>query len=276
MKLKLFSLLFFILLIKSFVSFSSSRPERDSIISISGQVIDSKNLGPVPLASITILRSRKGTICDSVGVFHLQVLQSDTLVISALGFRKKAWLIPTIINPDSPPFFQIQLDDISYLLDEVDIYALGTWDEFREDFINTKLEEKNPINKDIIKQLAPFNTRKPDPVPAQYKPKNEKMSVVDAIFRPTDFLHHKLSKSEKAKKKLAKRIRNESNLKKIASKYNAEIVSSATGLKGDELLDFMEYCGSGINVKSNTTEYEVMRQILFWFEKYKQEPTTKE
>ncbi|MBL4561056.1 MAG: hypothetical protein JKX79_08740, partial [Labilibaculum sp.] len=164
---------------------------------------------------------------------------------------------------------------ISYLLNEVDIYALGTWDEFKEDFIKLKLEEKDPINKDIIKQLAPYNTKEPNIVPAQYRPKNEKMGVVDAIFRPTDFLHSKFSKSEKAKKKLAKIIRNEAKTKKINSKYNAEIITDATGLKGDELLKFMEYAGSHIKVTQNSSEYFVMKQILFWFKKY-QEETTKE
>ena len=223
-------------------------------------------------ATISIKRTRMGTICDSLGVFHLQVQQADTLVISALGYQTKEWAVPFIFNPEFPPFFSIKMEDISYLLDDVDIYALGSWDEFKDDFLNAEVKEKNPINTDIKKQLKPYNTRKPNPVPAQYRPKNEKLGVVQAIFAPTDFLFGKLSKSEKNKRKLSKRIKEEGKNNKISKKYNAQIVADATGLEGDELLDFMGFCGKKIHVTENSTDYDVMKQILDLYKEY----TTKE
>ena len=250
---------------------------QDSIVSISGLVYSSKTNEAIPNATVTIKRSRKGVICDSTGIFHLQIQQNDSLVISALGYEMKEWPVPIILNPDFPPFFRIKLRDISYLLKEVDIYALGTWDEFKSEFVKSKVEEKNPINKDIGKQLEPYNRKKPNPVPAQYRPKiDRKTNVVDAIFRPTDFLHNKLSKKEKAKKKLSKIIKAESKNKKISSKYNAEIVSDATGLKGDELLAFMEYCGKKIHVTEKSTDYDVIKQVLDLYEEYTQLSTEEE
>jgi hypothetical protein len=273
---RVFYISLILFLSSSYYSFSESS-KIDSIISISGQILHSESLAPIPLATITIKRTRKGTICDSLGIFHLQIQQFDTLRISALGYKRIEWEIPFVFNPDSPPFFQIKLDEISYLLDEVDIYALGTWDEFKEDFIKSKLEEKDPINISITKQLAPYNTKKPNVVPPQYRANREgKMGVVSAIFAPTDFLFDKLSKSEKSKKKISKIIRNEGNTKKINAKYNAEIVAEATGLEGDELVKFMGYAGSNIKVTPNSSEYFVMKQILFWFNKYKEESITEE
>jgi hypothetical protein len=242
---------------------------QDSTISISGMILTEKSKEPIENAIVTIKRSRRGVISDSTGIFHLQIQQKDTLIVSALGYEMKEWPVPIILNPDFPPFFQIKLQDISYLLKEVDIYALGTWEEFKDEFIKTKIEEKNPINKDIGKQLEPYNSKKPNPVPAQYRPKiDKKMGVVDAIFRPTDFLHNKLSKKEKAKKKISKIIQAESKNKKISSKYNAKIVSNATGLKGDELVAFMEFCGKKIHVTENSSDYDVMKQILNFYEEY--------
>ncbi len=273
---RVFCISLILLLSSSYYSFSEST-KIDSIISISGQILHSESLTPISMATITIKRTRKGTICDSLGIFHLQIQQFDTLRISALGYKRVEWEVPFVFNPNSPPFFQIKLEDISYLLDEVDIYALGTWNEFKEDFIKSKLEEKDPINKSIYKQLAPYNTKEPNIVPAQYRPNREgKMGVVSAIFAPTDFLFDKLSKSEKSKKKISKIIRNEGNTKKISAKYNADIISEATGLKGDELVKFMEYAGSNIKVTPNSSEYYVMKQILFWFNKYQEESTEEE
>lgn len=262
---------FIIILFLSAHAFQSNAQSflQDSIVSISGLIYSSKTNEAISNATVTIKRSRKGVICDSTGVFHLQIQDQDTLVISALGYEMKEWPVPVILNPDFPPFFRIKLQDISYMLKEVDIYALGTWDEFKDEFVKAKVKEKNPINKDIGKQLAPYNTKKPDPVPAQYRPKiDKKMGVVDAIFRPTDFLHNKLSKKEKTKKKLSKLIKSESKNKKISSKYNAEIVSNATGLEGDELVAFMEFCGKKIHVSENSRDYDVMKQILDLYKEY--------
>lgn len=221
------------------------------------------------MAYLIITREKKGTICDSLGIFHLQIKQSDTLQITALGYQTKKWGVPFIFNATHPPFFQINMDEISYLLEEVDVYALGSWDDFKKDFVKMKIKEENPINSDIKKQIAPYNTKKPNPVPAIYRPKLDKNpGVLDAIFRPTDFLHAKLSKSEKAKRKIANIIKNENTTKKIEKRYNAQIVADVTGLSGEQLLDFMSFCGSRIKLTEHSTEYDAVKQILDNYQEY--------
>ena len=71
-------------------------------------------------------------------------------------------------------------------------------------------------------------------------------------------------------------IKNESKNKKISSKYNAEIVADATGLKGDELVDFMDFCWKKIHVTEKSTDYDVMKQILDLFEEYQKLSTEEE
>ena len=272
MKISKLVLFFLALSLNSFYA-KAQNTIQDSVISISGEVYSDKTEQSIANATITIKRTRTGTICDSTGVFHLQIQKNDTLIVRALGYQTKEWPVPLILNRDFIPFFRIEMRDISYLLKEVDIYALGTWDEFKEEFIKAEVKEKNPINEDIARHLKPYNTKEPNPVPAQYRPKvDRKMNVLDAVFRPTDFLHNKLSKKEKAKKKLSKIIKNERTNTKISKKYNAELVSDATGLKGNELVAFMEFCGKKIHVTENSTDYDVMKQILDLYKEY----TTKE
>lgn len=271
---KLYPIAFLLLLFIPSLKVSAQSFLQKSTISISGQVCSENTNEEIANATVTIKRSKMGVICDSTGVFHLQIQEKDTLIVSALGYEMQEWPVPVILNPDFPPFCKIKLKDISYLLKEVDIYALGTWDEFREEFIKTKIKEKNPINKDISKELAPYNTKEPNPVPAEYRPKVEgKMNVADAIFRPTDFLHNKLSRTEKAKKKISRAIRNEKTNNKINKKYNAQIVSEVTGLTDNDLTHFMEFCNEKINVTENSTDYNIIKQILDLFEEYS---TTKE
>lgn len=60
---------------------------QDSTISISGLILTDKSKEPIEDAIITIKRTRRGVISDSSGVFHLQILPKDTLVISSMGLR---------------------------------------------------------------------------------------------------------------------------------------------------------------------------------------------
>jgi len=94
-KLSVFTTCLFLFL---FICFSAKSQE-DKNISISGQILQAKNMEVISRATISIKRTRMGTICDSLGVFHLQVQQADTLVISALGYQTKEWAVPFIFNP---------------------------------------------------------------------------------------------------------------------------------------------------------------------------------
>jgi len=244
--------------------------KRDSIISISGQIVTTKGLSPIPLAHLIIKGQRSGKICDSLGTFHLQIKQSDTLVISALGYRTQNWPVPFIFNNTIPSFFQIPLEKMAYVLKEVDVFALGSWDEFKADFVKLEIKDDYVINKQIIKELAPYNTKPPNIIPPQYRTTIEKPRISDAIFKPAHFLFTKFNSKEKSKRKVSKMIRNEWKLKKLSKNYNAEIVSANTGLKGDALEDFMAYCGPKLEITEVTSRYDILEQIVHNYKEYRQ------
>jgi len=246
----------------------SNTVKNDSLISISGQIIKTTNLSPIPLAHLIVKGQRSGKICDSLGRFHLQLKQSDTIIISALGFQSEEWAVPFIFDNTLPSFFQIPLEKMAYLLQEVDVFALGTWDEFKADFVKLEIKDDYVINKQIIKELAPYQTKKMNIVPPQYRPKIEKFTFIHALIAPTDFIYSKLSKSEKRKKKITKMIRTEWKIKKLKQYYTSEIVSANTGLKDQELEEFMAYCGPKIEINENTSQYDVMEQIVNNYKEY--------
>lgn len=260
-------ILFLLLLIMSPYTFSNPI-ENDSIISLSGQIVNAKNFNPIPLSHTIIKGKRSGKICDSLGIFHLQLNQSDTLQISALGYKTKEWTVPFIFDTSLTPFFQIPLEKIAYMLKEVDVFALGTWNEFKADFVKLKIKEDHVINAQIIKELAPFQTRKPNIVPPQYRPTIEDLHFTDIIRNPAIYLFTKFNRKEKSKRRVAKKIRKEWKIKKLDQFYNAEIVSANTGLKGDALEIFMAYCGPKIEITEITSQYDVLEQIVNNYKAY--------
>lgn len=260
-----------LILLILFLVYNSSKAteiENDSLIRISAQVVVAKSFIPIPLSHIIIKGKRSGQICDSLGRFHLQVKQSDTLIISALGYKTKQWAIPLIFDTTLPSFFQIPLEKMAYLLNEVDIFAFGTWDEFKADFLKLEIKDDYVINKQITKELAPFQTKAPNIVPPQYRTTIENPGIWDAIGHPASFLFTKFNKREKTKRKITKLIRDEWRIKKHAKYYTSEIVAANTGLKDEALEDFMVYCGPKIEITERTSQYDVLEQIVDNYKAY--------
>jgi hypothetical protein len=261
-------LLILLILLLFYNSSKATGIENDSLIRISAQVVVEKSFIPIPLSHIIIKGKRSGQICDSLGRFHLQVKQSDTLIISALGFKTKQWAIPFIFDNTLPSFFQIPMGKMAYLLNEVDIFAFGTWDEFKADFLKLEIKDDYVINTQITKELAPFRTKKPNIVPPQYRALIEKPRIIKHFKLLPAYLYTKLSKKEKRKRKIAGLIRNNWKLKKLSQYYTHEIVSANTGLSGDALDDFMAYCGPKIKITQTTSQYNILEQIVNNYKTY--------
>ncbi len=251
-----------IVLFLTSLSLSAKNIDRDSTISISGQIVASKSFSPIPLSHIIIKGKRSGQICDNLGVFHIQIKQSDTLVISALGHKTLEWTIPYIFDTKFSSFFQISLEEMAYLLNEVDVFALGTWDDFKKNFRELELKDDFAINKQITAELAPFNTRPPNIIPPQYRTTIEDPGVWDAIGNPASFLFTKFNSKEKSKRKVSNMMRNEWRTKKYAKYYTSDIVSAHTGLKDEALEDFMAYCGPKLEITEITSQYDILEQIV--------------
>ena len=254
-------LLILLILLLVYNSSKATSIENDSLIRISAQVVVAKSFTPIPLSHIIVKGKRSGQICDSLGTFHLQVKQSDTLIISALGYETKQWAIPLIFDTTLPSFFQIPLKKMAYLLNEVDVFAFGTWDEFKADFLKLEIKYENVINKQITKELAPFQTKAPSIIPPQYRPIIEDISIWDVIGTPASFFYSKFSRKEKSKRKVAKMIRIQWKSKKIKEFYTSDIVSAHTGLNGQALEDFMAYCGPKLKITKISSRYDIAEQI---------------
>ncbi len=261
-----------------YVSVFAQTTSKPTSLSISGRVVDIKTNKHIPFVSIAVKRTGLGTISDTLGVFHLRVQQDDTLTFSALGYHAKTWALPCVFGTENPPFFHIELKEKSYKLKEVNVYAFGTYEQFRNSFIHLKLEEKNPINSSIYQALKPYMRRvgEKNPVPLYLRPKMDNLNVLNAIFRPASFVYCALSKKERAKRKMSRYIKDAPRRKIIAEKYNAKVVADITGLKGEELIRFMEFFGAKTKrITPQTPDYEVTKEIMEAYQLYLSKKTEK-
>jgi hypothetical protein len=131
--MKYFSLLIFF----SFLLVNPLRAQEKRLIQFSGTVMD-ELLQPMPFAHILVLNNYRGAITNTFGNFSLVVEESDSVLISSVGYKRKYMVIPENL-PSKFLTMEIVLLVDTLAIAEAKIYPWKSYEEFREAFVNLKL-----------------------------------------------------------------------------------------------------------------------------------------
>lgn len=142
--MKKFALVFGILCLTVFNSFSQKESDEKKLIQFSGVVVDGDSLHPLPFTSIMIKNSNRGTICDFYGYFSFVAQEQDTLLFSFVGYKEAAFIIPDTLSTNRYSLIQI-LNKDTVTLKETVIYPWPTKEEFRQAFITLNIPEDDYI-----------------------------------------------------------------------------------------------------------------------------------
>jgi hypothetical protein len=92
-------ILFFVgVLSKGMSQIIPSTDKTKQVYQLSGIVVGQKSGQPVPYSRIRINQTRRGMIADEKGFYSLPVVESDTLYISSIGFRKTGFSFSDYLN----------------------------------------------------------------------------------------------------------------------------------------------------------------------------------
>ena len=172
----------------------SSSAQKNRIIELTGKIINEKDNSPVHYAMVMNIKKGKGVACDSLGFFHITILEDDILKINALGFEREYFsLKDTAVNENE--IFIIKLREKTYKLSNVDIYE-ARWKDFEFEFIHTeteKQETKERIEKWFYtlidpKELALITASTAIGIPINFKTKQDKQKI-----KVESFLHLNVS-----------------------------------------------------------------------------------
>jgi hypothetical protein len=86
-------------------------------IRLKGQIISAGDNMPVPYAHIVNTRTHGGTTSNSGGFFTLDMLNIDSLYISAMGFVRHSFKVPANYNTDS--ILTVVINPINFAIREV-------------------------------------------------------------------------------------------------------------------------------------------------------------
>ncbi len=107
------------------------------LLQFSGVVVESDSLGAIPFAKVMIKGSNRGTISDFYGYFSFVAQKKDTIIFTALGFKKAQYIIPDTLSGNKYSLIQIMRFD-TIVLGSVTIYPWPTREQFHTAFMNTK------------------------------------------------------------------------------------------------------------------------------------------
>lgn len=137
-----------------------TRGKSRRVIQLSGIVLTSDSLKPLPYATVMIKATRRGTSTDYYGFFSIPVRELDTLVFSSVGYKRAYYVIPDTLEESKYSAIQMLTRDTIHL-DETVIYPWPTREQFRHAFIHTEVPDddydramKNLARAEMKERLA--------------------------------------------------------------------------------------------------------------------------
>ncbi|MFA0960950.1 carboxypeptidase-like regulatory domain-containing protein [Roseivirga sp. BDSF3-8] len=159
-------------------------------VTIYGAVLDAESITPVPYTSVYVKNKPKGAVTDSAGYFTIQAVKSDTLLFSAVGYKRGTMVLPGDLPEDRYSMIQLMLPD-TLLLDEVVITSYPTFAEFKEAFANTKVSDDEPTSPMALQRELDnllYETYKNDRYYYDYMRYN-RLYRMTGIFPPNNFIN---------------------------------------------------------------------------------------
>jgi hypothetical protein len=110
-------LLFFLLTLAAAVQHASA--QNDDLVQFAGVVVSADSTRLLPLVSIRLKGTNRGTYTDASGFFSFVARKSDTIIFSSIGMHPETFIIPAQINGSKFSIIQPMKEDTIYLPETV-------------------------------------------------------------------------------------------------------------------------------------------------------------
>ncbi|MDN5216122.1 carboxypeptidase-like regulatory domain-containing protein [Fulvivirgaceae bacterium BMA12] len=117
------------------------------IVQFSGVVVGQDSTTGVPGVHIYVPKAGRGTTSNLYGYFSMPTLEGDSVIISAIGFEKILYVVPSNRGENITEFFELQTD--TTYLEEVEIFPYPTEKDFKEAVLALRLPSDN-ISQDNL------------------------------------------------------------------------------------------------------------------------------
>lgn len=234
-----------------------------------GKVYDGITYQPLVGVSVYNMNTKKFAFTDKDGQFTMPLSLHDTLVISKSIYRQ------LVVTVNDKIFYGMEDFFLYYkvtMLKEVNIIAINpSYEGFKKDIVTLELP-------DYYKRIEETHLSEWQKANAKFNPENSGnlLSLGGKMTTsPITYLYDRFSRKSKMNRLYNEMLDHDEEVQRIQDKYNREIVSSLTGLKGEELLQFMMFCRFNYydlvrmddeqirsQIKSKYFEYEYNKAVM--------------
>ncbi len=149
----------------------------------------------------------------------------------------------------------------AFEIGEAKIVALGTYDQFRQNFVN--LNKPKTKTEVLSEQITEWSQKAASEGYEKYQ-QNRQRDGVTLIAVPIR------SRDEKERIALARIVEKENLRNRIYQKFNPEVIKKVTGMTEDhEIIEFMVFCDFDDQYVLDVNEYTLMEQIALRYELFK-------
>lgn len=229
----------------------------DSSFILSAIVYDG-SFRPVPATHVINLNTHQGDVTDSLGIFHLVVNLTDTLLVRNIVFQDT--LVPVYLVND-PKF--IVLSSKRYLLLEARIFEWGsTYSDFKEAVIEMP-------NQQTLGESMGLPRQDPDYVPLEMDEKAIK-SVGFLLTSPISYFYQNFSKEAKSARKVYWLKKNQVNQEHFNELISGEQLTEITSLAGDDLTEFQAFLVQRMVCTSKCTDLQIFEEVFALWKVYQE------
>jgi len=224
---------------------------------VHGRIVEEDTRWPVYRVLVQNVSSHRWTASDTSGCFHLPAAAGDTLVFSASGYYHRVEIVSdSILN--TAVFRPFKMDPLVYQISEANVFALGTYNQFRQKFVSLDLsrDQTEVLRRELQKESVTAARE-------AYRKAQEKQKIGGGVGVPI------LTPQEKESIKLKAIIVAENQKNQVYKKYNPGIIKKITGITADEeILEFIAFCSFSDALILNTSEYDLMVMIARKYEEF--------
>jgi hypothetical protein len=207
-------------------------------IIINGQAYD--NASKLPLSKLMVInkRTNNGIFADAEGKFSITALQSDTIMLSALGFKLKKICLKDSATKNQYSIF-IPLEKLYITLKEVSIFPTRNMNEIQKDINNLGIK------------------------------KTYSVEGLDALQSPITYLYERFSKFGKSKQKVAEWENEDLKRDILKDLFRLFIKHDIINLNDEEFDAFIKYLNLSDEFMQNATQLELILAIKGKYEIFK-------
>lgn len=132
---------FLIFFVFSLSAVAQNRPNQDKLIQFSGVITDIDSTNVIPYVTITNLSAKERRVAaDYRGYFTFIVNQGDTILFTAIGYKKFSTIVP-LGTPDNKYTIMVKMKADVINLPTVRVFPWATTEEFTREFLSMKIAD---------------------------------------------------------------------------------------------------------------------------------------